>query len=868
MKIITSHINLDFDGFAASCLLSLYFTDYHLVFPGSKEKKVNEFVKKNIDWLPEELRLSEVREKRIEAAIVVDTSSCKRLGELCKKVKSLEAESLIVFDHHIDVAVDFPIKPNNNFIVKRGSTTSIVVDFLKENGVSIPPEFATLGIIGIYEDTDFLSFVETTPEDIEAVAYLLRCGANLGKVARVLKTPLNKNQVELLNKIIPQLERVMVKGREIAIVQLSLRKFYSDISTVIHRVMELEGISFFVGIFQMDKKVHLMVKNHYNDVDLHRIFPDINSGHRNVISKVFKEKTIFEVRQFVEKMLSNLPPLTTCETLVSPPIAVLQEDTHIKEAFELFNRVKVNSLPVVNEDGEYSGYVLRQDVDYAISKNLKDYPVSHIAVRDMVKVSADEDIERVKKLFIDTGVKLIFVEKHGRIIGVITRTAALKHFAVVREVGSSHTINLKNRLKEALPYEVYNVFEIASDIAEERGCELYIVGGFVRDLLLKKRNLDIDFVVSKDGMGFGKALAERLGGRVKTHEKFNTSVVILENDLRVDVATLRFEYYDMPGNLPKITPGNLFHDLYRRDFTINAMAICLNRKRFGELIDYFNGRRDLKERTIRVLHSLSFIDDPTRVLRALRFKHRFQFRIGKTTESLMLSAAKLNILSKISGTRFLKEFKLLFAERNASFILDDFEKYGCLAFFGEGVKIDYYIKTIAMNLDSVLTWYRLLYREPVKEWLLYLMAMLIYPDLDKIEDIARKLTMKKDEKEILINFKPFLREYSIFGKWQDRKPSEYYHFFKNIPMETLLFALAFFEDENYRKNISIYIDRYSDFKLHIRGADVIKLGVEEGKIVRKILDKVISESIDNNITSRSGQMQVLKKTVEKIKAES
>lgn len=861
MKIITSHINLDFDGFAASCLLTLYFKDYALVFPGSKEDKVNDFVKKNIDWLPKEAKLAEIRQKQLQSAVIVDTSSCNRLGELCEKVKTLKKENLFVFDHHVKTAQKMFLNVKNNFIKKRGSTTSIVVGFLKDNGIDIPENYATLGVIGIYEDTDFLSFAETTPEDIEAVAFLVRCGADLTYVARVLKTPLNKKQVELLNKIIPGIERIKIKGREIAIVQLTLNKYFSDVSTVIHRVMELEAIDLFIAILQMEKKVYLIVKNNYLDIDLQKLFKDLGGGHKNVISKVFKDRTIFEVRNYVENVLKKIPPLTKCEDILSPPIAVLKEETTVREAFNVFNRVKVNSLPIMNGKGDYTGYILRQDIDYAISKKLENYPVNNFAVREVIKVDAEEDIENVKKLFLEKGVKLVFVEKNGKVKGIITRTAALKHFVVVKDVGGEVSINLKERLRESLPPEIFSILETASGLAEERGVELYIVGGFVRDLLLKKRNFDLDFVVSDDGIGFGKALALKLKGRVKTHDKFNTAVVVLENGLKIDVATLRFEYYDFPGDLPRVTPGSLFHDLYRRDFTINAMAICLNRKRFGDLIDYFNGRRDLKDRIIRVLHSLSFFDDATRILRALRFKHRFQFKIGKTTENLMLSAASHNIFSTITGIRYLKEFKQLFAENNASFILDDFEKYGCLKFFGDDIKIDHYIKQIALNIDSVLTWYKLLYKNSVEEWLLYLMAILIHTNKERRQEIAEKLTLRRREKNILLNYKAFLREYSIFAKWRERKISEYYHFFKGVETEILLFAIAFFDDENYKKNISLYIDRYSDFKLHVSGKDAIKLGMKEGRDIKKVLDKVISEAIDKNLTSKIEQIEILKKHI-------
>ncbi len=866
MKVITSHINLDFDGYAACCLLTLFFRDYNLVFPGSKENKVNLFVKQNLNLLPKELKLPEIRKREITHAVVVDTSSCNRLGELCKKIEKVDKQNIFHFDHHF-ANID-PVFENlpNGFLKKRASTTTIVVEFLKEKNIEIPPFLATLGVIGIYEDTDFLSFAETTYHDIDAVSHLVKCGAKVSEAVKYIKTPLSDEQIELLNSIIPRIERMTVKGREIALVQLSLERFYPDVSAVMHRVMELEAIKFFVAILQMEKKVYLMAKNDYEDLDLQAIFSGFKGGgHKNVFTAVYKNKTVFEIRKEVEKSLKNIPAKTSCISIASEPIAVLSEEDTVNTAFKLINKVKVNSLPVKNIEGEYIGYVLRQDIDYAYSKGLENLKIKNLCNRDLITIDGKEDIEEAKRLFLKTGAKLVFVKNNGKIAGIITRTGAFKHFAVIREIGESG-INLKDRLKENLPREIYSILEEASLIAGELNVEVYIVGGFVRDLLLKKRNFDLDFVVSENGIEFAKALGKKLNGRVVAHEKFKTAVIVSEDrDLRIDVATLRFEYYDSPGDLPRIVKATLFHDLYRRDFTINAMAINLTKQRFGELVDYFNGRRDLKDKIIRVLHSLSFIDDPTRILRALRFKHRFNFKIGKTTESLMLSAAEMNIFENISGWRYLKEFKALFSEKNASFILNDFEKYGCVKFFGNNLKIDDYIKTLSLNIDSVLTWYSLLYKNKAQGWLLYLMAIFIHLNREQREKLAVKLSLKKREKKIIADYKRFLREYSLFAKWKERKISEYYHFFKGEEIEILLFALAFFEDENYRKFISLYIDKYMDFKLKISGRDVIKLGVKEGIEVKKILEEVESEVIDNNILSEIEQKEILQKVVSRFK---
>ena len=181
------------------------------------------------------------------------------------------------------------------------------------------------------------------------------------------------------------------------------------------------------------------------------------------------------------------------------------------------------------------------------------------------------------------------------------------------------------------------------------GFHAHLVGGFVRDLLLRIDNFDIDIVIEGDGIRFAKELARRFGARTRVHKEFGTAKVLFPGGFKVDVASARLEYYRAPAALPIVEHSSLKLDLYRRDFTINTLAISLNTNTFGELIDFFGAQRDIKEKSIRVLHSLSFVEDPTRVFRAVRFEQRFRFHIGKFTVNLIKNAVKMSFLAKIKG---------------------------------------------------------------------------------------------------------------------------------------------------------------------------------------------------------------------------
>ncbi|MGH7207545.1 MAG: hypothetical protein ACREI2_15205, partial [Nitrospiraceae bacterium] len=173
-------------------------------------------------------------------------------------------------------------------------------------------------------------------------------------------------------------------------------------------------------------------------------------------------------------------------------------------------------------------------------------------------------------------------------------------------------------LRDRLPSRVFQVLEQAGELAEQTSVSAFVVGGFVRDLLLGRPNLDLDLVIEGDGIAYAQALARAAKAELKIHDRFGTAVIVFPDGFKLDVATARTEYYEYPAALPTVERSSIRKDLYRRDFTINTLAIRLNASHFGELIDFYGGQRDLKEKTIRVLHSLSFVEDPTRVFRAVR----------------------------------------------------------------------------------------------------------------------------------------------------------------------------------------------------------------------------------------------------------
>ena len=238
--------------------------------------------------------------------------------------------------------------------------------------------------------------------------------------------------------------------------------------------------------------------------------------------------------------------------------------------------------------------------------------------------------------------------------------------------------NIKKSLVEKLGVPLVEILEAAGREAERLGFKAFLVGGLVRDLYLGKGNVDVDLVIEGDGIEFSRIFARRYRAEVRLYERFGTATLAFPAGFKIDVATARVESYDRPAALPTVRPGRIEDDLYRRDFTINAMAIALSPLTFGEVMDPFGGRVDIEEKKIRVLHDRSFIDDPTRIFRALRFEGRLGFRIDESAQRLVQDALASGMLERLEDYRIATELSLILQEKDPRPVIQRLESLGVL----------------------------------------------------------------------------------------------------------------------------------------------------------------------------------------------
>ncbi|MBI5415241.1 MAG: CCA tRNA nucleotidyltransferase [Candidatus Omnitrophica bacterium] len=390
--------------------------------------------------------------------------------------------------------------------------------------------------------------------------------------------------------------------------------------------------------------------------------------------------------------------------------------------------------------------------------------------------------------------------------------------------------------------------------ADRRGLPAYIVGGIVRDIILGRENLDLDIVVEGDAVALAKKVAQAQGAVVRVYPEFGTATVQWPSGVRVDFASTRRESYPYPGALPRVAPsaGTLRDDLFRRDFTINAMAVCINRGDFGRLVDEFGGLPDLRGGTIRVLHDRSFVDDPTRILRAARFEQRLHFRIEAATLRLLKKALRTKAVDNVKPPRYFAEFRKMLSEDNPAGQLGRLEDLGALGLMDPAWALD-----IRLLEQVCKRWQRL----PVKlaleyrrsRWLIFFMASAEAIGGRQLPRILGKFPLKKEEKESILQVpgtRPLLRQLAVPGLSR----SEVYRILKPLTAGMAVYLRLRADHVGVAERVDRYLTRDAGLRPDIDGEDLKRMGVKPGKEIGAILSGILYQKIDGELKGRRSQL--------------
>ncbi|OIP97879.1 MAG: polya polymerase [Syntrophobacteraceae bacterium CG2_30_61_12] len=866
MEVITTHLNADFDAMASMVAAKKLYPNAVLVFPGSQERTLREFFVSTAGYLFDFKKLKNVDLDQIERLILVDTRQASRIGKFAEIVDRPGLD-IHIYDHHPDAEDD--VRGSLAVIEPTGATVTILTGRIRDRGLPVTDLEATILLLGIFEDTGSFTFSSTTPADFEAAAFLLKCGADLNMIADLVTRELTAEQVGILNELIRSARTYNIQGIEICVASVSVEKYVGDFAILVHKLKDMENLNVIFALARMEDRVYLVARSRLPAVDVGEIAAFFGGGgHASAASATIRELTLIQAEdRLFELLQSMIHPAINARQLMSRPVIFVAPETTIGRAEEVMVRYNINAMPVV-EQGVVRGLLNHQVLDKAIFHGLKSEPVREYMNQDFSVVEVGAPLMAIQKVLVEHQQRILPVLEQGELVGVVTRRDLLNFMindrsntpkALHGDGGGNQWGRRKNMtslMLEQLPADIIRLLRDFGELAERLHYRVYAVGGFIRDLLLRRPNLDIDVVVEGDGVGFAKAFAEQHGVRARCHSKFNTAVLVLDQGLKVDVATARLEYYQYPAALPVVEFGSLKLDLYRRDFTINTLAIALTPDEFGQLIDFFGGQRDLKDRVIRVLHSLSFVEDPTRILRAIRFEQRFGFRIGKQTAGLIQNAVKIELLARLGGQRLYHELQHIFTEENPLPALRRMDEFGVLAVVFTGLRFDHKAERLFNRIKQVISWYHLSFlAEPLDgSWLYFLGLLALLPASARADTIAHLDIPEAGRERIERGFTEGGRLLDQFFKLRDPRPSAIYRALQPFKAEEILFMMAATEKDEVARTISRYFHRHRYARTELKGRDLLALGVPPGPIYTVLLNELLDARVNGEVDNRDQEL--------------
>jgi tRNA nucleotidyltransferase (CCA-adding enzyme) len=884
MRIITTHINADFDGMASMIAAQKLYPDGLLVFPGSQEKTLRDFISQTLLYRYDFLKAKQVILSSVTSLVIVDTRTSARIGPLAACLKN-PGISIHIYDHH--PKSDGDLTGDLEVIRDVGSTMTLLAEILREKNIAVSPEEATIFSLGIYEDTGSLTHLTTTPDDLRAAAWLLEKGAKLDVISQFISHDLTSQQVGYLNELVKSANRITIQDISVVIASLSLPHYVDDFSLIVKRFLTMENLDVLFTIVTMGGRTYLIARSRIPDVNVGAIARDFDGGgHATAASATMKDMSHVEAHeQLVRSLHRHIRPQAIAREMMTSPAITAPENATLFHAKALMSRYNINAMVVVpqHEPAPHStepfilGIISRQMVERAISHDLGDQPLQDYMATDVEVLSLNATLADIQEIIIEHRQRLIPIVHERELKGIITRTDLLNR--LVNEPANlpknllheeqypslERSRNLTQLLTSSLERKIIVLLQQIGEVADAINANAFVVGGFVRDLLLKKTNMDLDIVIEGDGITFARTLARQLHGRVRTHERFGTATIVLPDGLKLDVATARLEYYEYPAALPTVELSSIKLDLYRRDFTINAMAIQLNRERFGRLIDFFNSQNDLKQHAIKVLHNLSFVDDPTRIFRAIRFEQRMDFIIVKHTERLINNAVKMNLFGKSDDPRFFAELRILLNEENSVSAILRLEEMGLFPYLWPDLKphltIDQRVDTSLKQAQQAISWFKLLYLEDTFEpWIVYLLTIMGRSPVTVLINFCNRFQLAPKIKNYLINEKTLADKTAAFlARRNHLKNSVIYTALRDLNIEGLLYLIAVARKSEVKQAVSSYVTSLRLEQPLLNGDDLKDMGYRPGPIFKTLLDTVLLARLDGTASTRQAEIELLKR---------
>ena len=885
MDLILCHQSADFDTLGAAVGAARLYPSARIALTGGSLPGVQEFLALYRDEFPL-IELRSVDPRQVQRWILVDCYDPDRLGKAAAWL-SVPGAKIEIFDHHLPATPLEELWPQQQVsahIEAVGSTCTLLVERLQGAGIRLSP-FERLALaLGLHMDTGSLTFPETTARDAAALTWLMRQGVNLVVLRRFLGDGLTPPMQELLSQGLAQMQVEAVGEYRLGTWLLELPEFVPGLAGLVMRLMELTGVDVLLLVARQGERLSLIGRARQEFAQLGQVMARYGGGGHDCAAaatlKASPDQPLPDPAQVLsdlsQAVKERIPPPVTAKDLMSSPVRTIRPEVTIQEAQRVLLRYGHSGLVVVDGQGRLVGVISRRDIDIALHHGFGHAPVKGYMTTEVKTLSPDTPLAEIQRLMVQWDIGRLPVLQDGQLVGIVTRTDVLRHLhqlpALSPQLASPALSCPLDLTFAALSPQHRRLLEEAARIADEKGLRLYLVGGAVRDLLLHRwgrqpssclERLDLDLVVDGPypstpqgtdppgwGLILGKALKQHFPeARLEIHGKFQTAALIWPGGFCVDIASARTEFYPYPASPPEVAMGSIHQDLYRRDFSINALALRLNGPQRGQLLDFFGGQADLQKGIIRALHPNSFIEDPTRIYRAVRFAVHLGFALDPTTEEWIRTAVASGLHDAVGGERLKQELAYILRSRDWPLAFERLAAWGALRCIHPALTWD---PSLYRRLQRVGRWayhFRRRYPELGSQeiWQLRLEALLL--PLPQAPQVASQLHLTQAGIERLSHFSHYQ---ALLAQLEtgSLSPAQVVRLLQGlrIPAVILLAGLA---AKPARRLLWRYLQEWHWVKPPLNGHDLRCLGYKPGPLFQEILERLRCLTLNGELTTRA-----------------
>lgn len=867
-ELIALPHNAELDHLGAARCLMLKFPQAQILHPVRFRQNAWECGRRQ-DWF-KTLKFNEIDFSAVRHVYLAGITQPRQNPELIEEIARHNPEVIVFADRQATLPFAFTTE-----ICQSLSLTACLMNQLRTAGRKFSHEDLQTFILATIEKTWAGLSAKIRSDDQQALNFLQHHITSPGKIANSIVLGLREGQTGLYHHMLQNIEDIQPGYWPVSLIAVKTTGQVQDIEPVVDAVWSDVSQPILIVMLTSGNFTRIWARSSISQVDFAEVFKDFRPARsRSWVYFHFSGTTHDQNRlSLISHLKKNLKPDLAAGDIMSASPQCINWHSSIRKAFDMMLKFNIMSL-IVMKDNEFAGIVTRRDLDRALQMNLLDAEIGPYVPTNVPIVSPATPVRVLKNLMVRYNLTRLPVLKDREVVGIITTHELLRalpdylplphdFLPLAEQTSLPSSLEVEAVFKRVFPLRIFHLLSKIGRFAAQKGVAVFAVGGFVRDLLLERANFDIDIVVIGDAMPFAAGLSQEFNCEHKVFDRFHTARIYLE-DLKVDFSSARIEHYSDPGALPQIEFSGLSNDLYRRDFTINALALSLNPEHFLELKDFFGGFNDLLLKRIRILHSFSFLEDPTRLFRAVRFAGRFNFTLEQDTRRAFELAVSREAAARLSLKRIGAEISKCLNEDRPQQIVGELFSAGLMSSLSPELTDSSILPGRFKLIKGLVKRFSVLPEEIDSEAIYWagLLSLLHPENAGRVLDATG--TPHNRRQKVMEALSAMTNVPMQLSRVNEDDNIGLFKVLHEAGIETLLAIMAYSLDKRNARKVLYFIGNLRKIRPAVTGKDLITAGIKPGPHMRRIFDHITELKLNGAVLSKEEEMKIAERLYQNI----